>query len=147
MPESKFWKPYEPDELKRPVAMKFGEILNQKQLYSLLKTEKLRRVTESHPVWVGLKSWNCLFLCRTKCTLSNQVETLDLCRAVVNFNLRNLVGNGISATCEINMPKSVLPAVQKCAELFITPLVQFLLISLKILTNVMQAVVSITAVR
>ena len=75
------------------------------------------------------------------------METLDLCRAVVNFNLRNLVGHGISATCEINMPNIVLADVQKCAELFITPLDQFLLISLQILTNVMQAVVSITAVR
>jgi hypothetical protein len=55
--ESKFWKPCEPDELKSPVVMKFGEILNQKQLYSLLKNEKSRRVnTESRPdpVCVGL---------------------------------------------------------------------------------------------
>ena len=34
--------------------MKFGEMLHQKQLYSLLKTEKSRRVTKSRPVCVGL---------------------------------------------------------------------------------------------
>jgi hypothetical protein len=35
--------------------MKFGEILNQKQLYSPLETEKSRRVTKSRPVCVGFK--------------------------------------------------------------------------------------------
>ena len=39
VPESKLWKPHEPDELKSPVAMKFVEILHEEQLYLLLKTE------------------------------------------------------------------------------------------------------------